>query len=188
MIKDIEGFRRHAESVHKCTRCGLHEQCQSKMVCAGNPNGYILFVMDSPRPEELEHQRPLCYQDGLYLQKHLGLAGFVPGDAMVAYCVCCPIEPFRMPVESEYGPCFTHLWNTIVGFDPKLIIPVGTLPTRVLCKSNRSVSALQGSVQKLGKYRIFPIVHPNTIRTQGSRLQIKQYIAALREARKMVFE
>lgn len=144
--------------------------------------------MDSPRPEELEHQRPLCYQDGLYLQKHLGVAGFQPGDSMVAYSVCCPIVPFRMPEKLEYGRCFSHLWGTITRFDPKLIITVGTLATNNICGVNKSIGSLQGTLRKVGKYRVIPIVHPNTIRTTGTKIQIRNYTATLKDAHKLVFE
>ena len=187
MIKDLERFKKHAESIHNCQRCPLHLTCEKKMVAAGNPGGYILVVMEAPRREEIQYQRPLCYDAGLYLQKCMIQAGFEAGDCLITYCVSCQLPEIRVPTTEECGACFGHLWKTIEYFDPKLIIPVGQTPTEVLCKSKKSVSALQGSFTKLGPYRVMPLQHPGFIKAKGTRIQVKAYVQALKSARDLVF-
>lgn len=186
MIKDLGEFKNHSDNVHRCSRC--HLGCDNRIVGIGNARAHILIVMDSPRKEEIEHKRALCYESGLYLQRCLLSAGFEPGYCFITYCVNCVLPEIRLPLPSEYGPCFTNLWKTIELFDPKLILSVGLLPTQVLCKPKKSVSALQGEILKINKYKVMPVSHPSYIMKKGTKIQIKNYLQVLKKARDMVYE
>jgi len=187
VITDIEAFKAHVDSIHRCTLCGLNATCEKKMVAGGNPNGHILLVMDAPRPEEVQFKRPLCYKDGLYLQSAMIQAKFQQGDCFITYAVCCTLpEPRQLKVE-DCSPCFGHLWKTIELFNPRLIITVGQAATGIVCDTKKSANAIQGVLHKVGPYKVLPIAHPSFMRLKGTRLQVKNYIQTLTMARKSVF-
>lgn len=188
MISDMLGFKDHVCAVKSCSKCPLARSEDMRLIAAGDPRGHILIVMDSPREEEIRFKVPLCYEDGLYFQKILGSVGFEFGYCMVTYCVSCVMPELRLPSEGEYGPCFSNLWKTITYFDPKLILAVGSLPTKILTKSKKTVSALQGEVLRLNKYRVMPVQHPGFIRTKATKIQVKEYKKALESARNLVFK
>ena len=187
MITDMDAYKELDDCVHRCTRCDLNATCETKMVAGGNPKGHILIVMDAPRPEEVQHKRPLCYEDGLYLQSAMIQAKFEHGDCFITYCVCCTLPEARQLKIEECGECFTHLWKTITCFNPRLILTVGQTATGILCKSQKSISSLQGVLHKIGPYKVLPISHPCYMRTKGTRLQVKNYVQTLTMARKSVF-
>jgi DNA polymerase len=157
------------------------------MVAGGNHKGHILLVLDAPRPEEVEFKRPLCYEDGLYLQSSMIQAKFEYGDCFITYAVCCTMpEPKQIAVE-DCSSCFGHLWKTIEFFDPRLIITVGSAATGIVCNSKKSISSLQGEIQRVGPYRVMPIFHPSFMRLKGTKLQVKAYVQTLKSARELVF-
>lgn len=187
MITDMEAFKAHVDRIHRCTQCDFNATCEKKMVAGGNPKGHILLVMDAPRPEEVQLKRPLCYEDGLYLQRSMIQAKFEHGDCFITYAVCCTLpEPKQLKVE-DCSACFGHLWKTIELFDPRLIITVGSAATGIVCDTKKTISSVHGVLHKIGPYRVMPISHPSYMRLKGTRLQVKDYVQTLKTARDMVF-
>ncbi|HEY1013882.1 MAG TPA: uracil-DNA glycosylase family protein [Herpetosiphonaceae bacterium] len=75
----------------------------------------ILAALGLGRPDELESDHPRL--DGVYL----------------TYLVRCATRADRMPAAGEVARCAGYLWRELELIKPQIVVPVGPLPTRILC-------------------------------------------------------
>jgi len=108
-----------------CGACGLHKDCTSpKMPVTGEGRRGILVVAEAPEQQEERQLRRQLSQVGINLDK----------DCWQTNAIICSTPGNRTPTDKEIDYCLPNLLNTIKELNPKIIILLGSIPTRALLR------------------------------------------------------
>jgi len=141
----------------ECTRCGL---CQSRtrVVFGEGPLNARLFVVgEAPGHNEDAAGRPFQGASGMLLEGLLGSVGLSREEVYLTTLVKCrpPGTPPRSPRPSEVSSCRRYLISQLVAVDPKVVVALGELPSKILTGRKESLRRIRGRAIPLdGRYVI----------------------------------
>ncbi|MEI6871060.1 MAG: uracil-DNA glycosylase [Verrucomicrobiota bacterium] len=161
-------------AVSGCVQCPNLVATRVQVVFGeGNPAAELMFVGESPGPEEEAEGRCLAGADGELFDKMLLAMGLSRAQVFLTTVLKCrPDVPAgsvraRQPSVQELGRCLPYLAAQIALVKPKVIVALGAGAVRGLFGATQTVSALRSRWHDLQGIPVMPTFHPNYLILNG---------------------
>ncbi|GGE26108.1 uracil-DNA glycosylase [Marinithermofilum abyssi] len=166
-----------------CTRCPLHAKRTHIVFGEGNPASPLMFVGEGPGADEDRQGRPFVGKAGQLLNKMLAAAGIPREDIYITNIVKCRPPGNRTPTPEEMGTCITILREQYRVIRPKLIVTLGSAPTRAMIDPKARITRVRGQWFERKGVRMMPTFHPAyLLRNPDSKREAWQDFQAIRDA------
>ncbi|SMO93073.1 uracil-DNA glycosylase [Melghirimyces algeriensis] len=182
------------ESIHRryrgCTRCPLHQRRTRIVLGEGNPDSPLMFVGEGPGADEDRKGRPFVGRAGQLLDRMLEAAEIPREKIFITNIVKCRPPGNRTPTEEEMGTCITILREQFVAIRPKLIVALGSAPTRALIDPQARITRVRGRwIERKGVW-MMPTFHPAYLlrNPEGKRAAWEDFQAIRDAYRKFVVD
>ncbi len=146
--------------VQECHKCPLSEGRTQTVFGTGNPSARVLIVGEAPGKNEDLRGEPFVGAAGKYLDELLGYAGLVREDIFIANVLKCRPPGNRNPRPEEIELCTPYLREQTRAINPEVIVTLGNFATKFILKTEVGITHLRGSVQRAGRFMVFPVFHP----------------------------
>ena len=121
-----------------CTDCVLHESAIfcNKMAGRGPSDARIMLVGQGPAGYEDVQGQPFVGKSGKLLDAMLADAGFDPDELYFTNATRCRAPGDRAPTPEEVNACRKHLIEEVHRVRPDVIVALGDVALRSLCKQS----------------------------------------------------
>ena len=143
-----------------CHACSLAETRTQTVFGDGNPQARVLFVGEAPGKNEDLQGVPFVGKAGQNLNTLLQIAGLEREDVFIANVLKCRPPGNRDPRPEEIEICTPFLREQTRTINPEFIVTLGNFATKFVLKTDRGITRLHGTLQKAGRFKVFPIYHP----------------------------
>jgi uracil-DNA glycosylase len=143
-----------AKSVESCRACPLGSQRLKPVFGVGSADAEVIFVGEGPGFEEDHRGEPFVGKSGQLLDRILESIGLSRPAVYIANIVKChpmkdPSDPEarandRPPTPEEIAACRSYLDEQIRRIGPRVIVTLGSVPTRVLLGTSESITGIRG--------------------------------------------
>jgi uracil-DNA glycosylase len=146
-----------------CTRCGLWHSRTQVVFGEGPLNAELFLVGEAPGFNEDREGRPFRGASGMLLDRLLSSAGLDRERVYMTTLNKCrpPGSPPRAPKPSEVSSCRPYLVAQLAAVDPKVVVAMGDLASRVLTGRKETVSRIRGRAIPLDGRFVFPTLAPS---------------------------
>lgn len=170
----LEEQRREAwaliqERVASCSSCPLKETRNHTVFGEGPMDADIMFIGEGPGRDEDEQGRPFVGKAGQLLSKIFEAAGLPREEVFISNVVKCRPPDNRVPAVEEMISCFPFLEAQIALIAPRMIICLGSTPTKWLLKTSEGISKLRGRWFKWRGIDLMPMFHPSYLLRNQSK-------------------
>lgn len=141
-----------------CTRCGLCGSRTQVVFGEGPLNAELFIVGESPGFNEDAAGKPFQGASGMLLNRLLDSLGTGRDKVYLTTLVKCrpPGESPRPPKPSEVSSCRPYLMSQLSAIDPKVVVAMGDLASRVLTGRKEAVYRIRGRAIPLDGRYVFP--------------------------------
>lgn len=141
-----------------CTKCGLCHSRTQVVFGEGPLNAELFIVGESPGFNEDREGKPFRGASGMLLGRLLESLGLDREKVYLTTLVKCrpPDTPPRSPRPSEVSACRPYLMSQLTAVDPKVVVAMGDLASRVLTGRKDPVSRIRGRAIPLDGRYVFP--------------------------------
>ena len=141
-----------------CTKCGLHRSRTRVVFGEGPLNAELVIVGEAPGFNEDKEGRPFQGASGMFLDRLLSSVGLERERVYMTTVNKChpPGSPPRSPKPSEVSSCRPYLVAQLAAVDPKVVVAMGELASRVLTGRKEAVSRIRGRAIPLDGRYVFP--------------------------------
>ncbi|OUO91284.1 uracil-DNA glycosylase [Gordonibacter sp. An230] len=146
--------------VEGCRRCPLADGRTQTVFGVGNPAARVLIVGEAPGKNEDLQGEPFVGAAGKYLNELLSIAGLRREDVFIANVLKCRPPGNRDPRPEEIELCTPYLREQTRTIDPEFIVTLGNFSTKFILKTEVGITRLHGTLQRAGRFKVFPIFHP----------------------------
>lgn len=143
-----------------CHRCPLGDGRTKLVFGVGNPDARVMFVGEAPGKNEDLQGEPFVGAAGKFLDELLSVAGLVRGDIYIANILKCRPPSNRDPQPLEIEACTPFLRNQVRAIHPDYLVTLGNYSTKFILHTDRGITGLHGTIQKAGRFKVFPMFHP----------------------------
>ena len=126
----------------------------------GNPEARVLIVGEAPGKNEDLQGEPFVGAAGKYLNELLAIAGLSREDVYIANVLKCRPPSNRDPRPEEIQACTPFLREQTRTINPEYIVTLGNFSTKFILKTDVGITRLHGTLQRAGRFKVFPIFHP----------------------------
>jgi len=130
----------------------------------GNPNAKIIFLGESPGPQESVKGEPFVGPSGKFLDKLLDSIGIKREDVFIT----SPLKYYpgrRAPTNEEIMHGMIHTSKQIEIINPKLIVMLGNVALKALFPNEKfTVTEIHGRLIEKNNRIYFPTFHPSAAR------------------------
>ena len=162
----LEQIRAEVEACHRCPLAGGRTQT---VFGVGNPTARVLIVGEAPGKNEDLQGEPFVGAAGKFLNELLGIAGLRREDVFIANVLKCRPPGNRDPRPEEIELCTPFLREQTRTIDPEVIVTLGNFSTKFILKTEIGITRLHGTLQRAGRFKVFPIFHPAAALYDGSK-------------------
>jgi uracil-DNA glycosylase len=141
-----------------CTKCGLCHSRTQVIFGEGPLNAELFIVGEAPGFNEDKEGRPFQGASGMLLYRLLDSLELGRERVYLTTLVKCrpPGSPPRPPRPSEVSACRPYLVTQLAAVDPKVVVAMGDLASRVLTGRKEAVSRIRGRAIPLDGRYVFP--------------------------------
>jgi uracil-DNA glycosylase family 4 len=141
-----------------CTRCGLHHSRTQVVFGEGPLNAELFVVGEAPGFNEDKEGKPFQGASGMLLDRLLSSVGLERERVYATTVNKCrpPGSPPRSPKPSEVSACRPYLVAQLAAVDPKVVVAMGDLASRVLTGRKEAVARIRGRAIPLDGRYVFP--------------------------------
>jgi uracil-DNA glycosylase len=141
-----------------CTKCGLCHSRTQVVFGEGPLNAELFVVGEAPGFNEDREGRPFRGASGMLLDGLLNSLELGRERVYLTTLVKCrpPGSPPRPPRPSEVSACRPYLVTQLAAVDPKVVVALGDLASRVLTGRKEAVSRIRGRAIPLDGRYVFP--------------------------------
>ena len=141
-----------------CTKCGLCHSRTRVVFGEGPLNAELFIVGEAPGFNEDREGRPFRGASGMLLKSLLDSLGLQRERVYLTTLVKCmpPEVPPRAPKPSEVNSCRPYLMAQLAAVDPRVVVAMGDLASRVLTGRKESVARIRGRAVPLDGRYVFP--------------------------------
>ena len=151
-----------AEKIRNCQKCPLSQTRKKAVPGEGNHNSIVMFVGEAPGGDEDREGLPFIGRAGQLFTRILQSVQIERKDVFITNIVKCRPPENRNPNKSEIEICLPYLESQIALINPKIIVTLGSVPTKCLLSTDDAISRLRGQwFTWLGGIKIFPMFHPS---------------------------
>ena len=155
--------------VETCRKCPLADGRTQTVFGVGNPNARVLIVGEAPGKNEDLQGEPFVGAAGKYLNELLAIADLKREDVFIANVLKCRPPGNRDPRPEEIELCTPYLREQTRTIDPEFIVTLGNFSTKFILKTEVGITRLHGTLQRAGRFKVFPIFHPAAALYDGSK-------------------
>jgi uracil-DNA glycosylase family 4 len=141
-----------------CTKCGLCHSRTQVVFGEGPLNAELFVVGEAPGFNEDKQGKPFQGASGMLLDRLLSLVEHDRERVYMTTVNKCrpPGSPPRTPKPSEVSSCRPYLVAQLAAVDPKVVVAMGDLASRVLTGRKETVSRIRGRAIPLDGRYVFP--------------------------------
>lgn len=143
-----------------CRCCPLCDGRTQTVFGVGNPEARVLIVGEAPGKNEDLQGEPFVGAAGKYLNELLAIAGLSREDVYIANVLKCRPPSNRDPRPEEIQACTPFLREQTRTINPEYIVTLGNFSTKFILKTDVGITRLHGTLQRAGRFKVFPIFHP----------------------------
>ncbi|WP_022928322.1 uracil-DNA glycosylase [Patulibacter americanus] len=167
-----------------CVRCSALAANRTTVVFgAGDPDADVLFVGESPGPNEDRQGVPFVGAPARLLNELLAEVGLRREDVYVTTALKCRPPSNRDPLAEELANCRPYLDDQVALVRPKVVVTLGNFATKLLREDPASIKAVRGRVEvrTVGgrAVRLLPVHHPAAALYQRSHIELLRQDLAL---------
>ena len=149
-----------AEIGEDCRRCRLCEQRNKVVFGDGNPHAELVFVGEGPGHDEDVQGLPFVGRAGKLLTQMIEAMGLRRQDVYICNVVKCRPPENRPPEKDEIATCSPFLLRQLDAIGPKVIVGLGSIASRALLKTERSISHFRGEWLEFRGAKFIATYHP----------------------------
>lgn len=151
-----------AEKIRDCQKCPLSQTRKKAVPGEGSHNSVVMFAGEAPGGDEDREGLPFIGRAGQLFTRILQSVQIERKDVFITNIVKCRPPQNRNPNKSEIEICLPYLESQIALINPKIIVTLGSVPTKCLLNTDDAISRLRGQwFPWLGGIKIFPMFHPS---------------------------
>ena len=174
-----------ADALRDCQGCGLAAGRTQVVFGAGDANAELMFVGEGPGFHEDRQGIPFIGQAGKLLNGLLEQIGLTREQVYIANVVKCRPPDNRDPAEKEIAACSPHLMKQIEIIRPRVLCTLGRFATKLLTKTDLSMTAIHGRAKPMTlagvEMVVFPVFHPAAaLYTPANRVVLEEDFAKLK--------
>jgi len=141
-----------------CTKCGLFHSRTQVVFGEGPLNAELFVVGEAPGFNEDKEGRPFRGASGMLLERLLSSVELDRERVYMTTVNKCrpPGSPPRSPKPSEVSSCRPYLVTQLAAVDPKVVVAMGDLASRVLTGRKEAVARIRGRAIPLDGRYVFP--------------------------------
>jgi uracil-DNA glycosylase len=146
-----------------CTKCGLCHSRTRVVFGEGPLNAELFIVGEAPGFNEDKEGKPFSGASGMLLGRLLSSVGLDREGVYLTSVNKCrpPGSPPRSPKPSEVSACRPYLIAQLAAVDPKVVVAMGDLASRVLTGRKETVARIRGRAIPLDGRYVFPTLSPS---------------------------
>jgi uracil-DNA glycosylase family 4 len=146
-----------------CTKCGLCHSRTQVVFGEGPLNAELFVVGEAPGFNEDKEGKPFRGASGMLLERLLSSVGLERERVYMTTVNKCrpPGSPPRSPKPSEVSSCRPYLVAQLAAVDPRVVVALGDLVSRVLTGRKEAVARIRGRAIPLDGRYVFPTLPPS---------------------------
>ena len=122
------------EAVFACEKCRLCQTRTNVVLGEGDLHAPLMFIGEGPGQQEDLSGRPFVGAAGQLLDKMLAAIGLKREQVYICNIVKCRPPQNRVPEPDERAACMDYLRQQVALVRPKVIVCLGSTPTRALLR------------------------------------------------------
>lgn len=162
-------WSRLQEEVSGCRLCPLAETRNRTVFGDGPRETSLMLIGEGPGADEDEQGLPFVGKAGQLLTTILSAAGIDRREVFIGNVVKCRPPGNRVPTLEEMMACDTFLQTQIALVSPRILVLLGSTPTRWILKTTAPIGELRGKWFKWKGIEVFPMYHPSYLLRNQSR-------------------
>lgn len=143
-----------------CKRCPLCEGRTNIVFGIGNPRAQLMFIGEAPGRDEDRQGEPFVGRAGQLLNKIIEAMKMKREDVYIGNVAKCRPPENRAPLPNEAETCIPFLHRQIAVIRPQIIVTLGSVATKFILETERSISQLRGGWQDFKGIPVMPTYHP----------------------------
>ena len=148
------------DEINGCEKCRLCEKRTRVVPGEGNPNADLMFIGEGPGAQEDATGRPFVGAAGQLLDRMLAAIGMTREQVYICNIVKCRPPQNRVPEPDERSACMPYLRQQVALVRPKIIVCLGSTPTRALLGDQMRITRDRGVWQLKKGVWFMPTYHP----------------------------
>jgi DNA polymerase len=153
-----EECRRRANA---CASCELARTRSSVVFGDGDRGTDLMFIGEGPGADEDEQGVPFVGKAGQLLTQILKAVGIDRSETYITNVVKCRPPGNRVPLPAEMTACDAFLQTQIQLIRPKIIVLLGSTPTKWILKTTEGITKLRGRWYDWRGVAVMPMFHPS---------------------------
>lgn len=149
-----------SQEVFSCEKCRLCQTRQNVVLGEGNLHAALMFIGEGPGAQEDASGRPFVGAAGQLLDKMLAAIGMTREQVYICNIVKCRPPQNRVPEPDERTACMPYLRQQVALVRPKVIVCLGSTPTRALLGDHMRITRDRGTWQLKKGVWFMPTYHP----------------------------
>ena len=151
-----------AERIKNCQKCSLSQTRKKAVPGEGDYRSIVMFIGEAPGGDEDREGLPFIGRAGQLFTRILQSVQIERREVFITNIVKCRPPGNRNPNKEEIDICLPYLESQIALINPKIIVTLGSVPTKCLLNTDEAISRLRGQwFPWIGGIRIFPMFHPS---------------------------
>ena len=143
-----------------CEKCRLCQTRQNVVLGEGNLHAALMFIGEGPGAQEDATGRPFVGAAGQLLDRMLAAIGMTREQVYICNIVKCRPPQNRVPEPDERSACMLYLRQQVALVRPKIIVCLGSTPTRALLGDQMRITRDRGVWQLKKGVWFMPTYHP----------------------------
>ncbi len=153
-----------AQAVRGCARCRLSVRRNKAVPGEGVSRPLVMVIGEGPGAEEDRQGLPFVGRAGRYLDKWLEAIKLARQEnAFIANIVKCRPPQNRDPHPDEMDACLPYLRSQIKLLEPRAILTLGRISSRILCGRDAGIGVLRGETYLYEGIPVIPTYHPSAV-------------------------
>lgn len=148
------------QEVFSCEKCRLCETRKNVVLGEGDLHAPLMFIGEGPGAQEDATGRPFVGAAGQLLDKMLAAIGMTREQVYICNIVKCRPPQNRVPEPDERAACMPYLRQQVALVRPKVIVCLGSTPTRALLGDQMRITRDRGVWQLRKGVWFMPTYHP----------------------------
>ncbi len=171
-----------ADEIRSCDKCPLSLGRTNAVPGEGVLDPLVMIIGEGPGAQEDEEGSPFVGRAGQYLDQWLSAIGLSrKTNVFIANIVKCRPPNNRDPKPDESDLCLPYLREQITLVQPKLILTVGRISTRILTGTSNGITRIHGTFYHYQGIPLVPTFHPSgVLRNQAWRRPVWEDLKSVR--------
>ena len=149
-----------SQEVFSCEKCRLCQTRQNVVLGEGDLHAALMFIGEGPGAQEDATGRPFVGAAGQLLDRMLAAIGMTREQVYICNIVKCRPPQNRVPEPDERSACMPYLRQQVALVRPKIIVCLGSTPTRSLLGDELRITRERGVWHLKKGVWFMPTYHP----------------------------